>query len=104
MLCSVCITSCFSDVCSQSSSDSGVLTFDDNSFNASLEFCPSVVKERKDLCKIFECDESDIADIENATDSDGDNTYEYSPNRPGKSQLTSEDLRNFDNDVRRAEC
>ncbi|KAL7531011.1 hypothetical protein ACHAXR_003806 [Thalassiosira sp. AJA248-18] len=88
-----------------SSESDAVLTFDDNSFNASLVFCPSVEKEQKDLCSIFECDQSAIANMENETDSDGYETYEYSPIRHGaKAKLTDEDLHDFDNEMRRAEC
>lgn len=82
-----------------------MLTFDDNSFNASLVFCPSVEKEQKDLCAVFDCDESAIAaDLENNTDSDGDDAYEYSPVQRAKGLLTNDDLRDFDTELRRAEC
>ena len=81
-----------------------MLTFDDNTFAASLVFCPSVVKERKELCDVFETDLSAIANIENATDSDGD-TYDLSPVRQApKATLTNDDLRAFDDEMRRAEC
>lgn len=88
-----------------------MLTFDNGSFNASLVFCPSVEKEPKDLSRVFDCDQSAIANIETLTDSDADETYEYSPIRTGamkdsshKRQLTDEDLSNFDDEMRRAEC
>ena len=81
-----------------------MLTFDDNSFNASLVFCPSVDKVQQDVRGMFLCDESAIANIDDATDSDGDDTYEYSPVRRAQKPLTPDALRAFDDDVRRAEC
>jgi hypothetical protein len=62
------------------------------------------VKERKDLCDVFDADLSAIANIDNATDSD-DNTYDLSPvRRAPKVPLTSADLQEFDDEMRRAEC
>ena len=83
-----------------------MLTFDDDSFNASLRLLhQKEADELKQKGAIFGCDQSaPPANIENATDSDGDATYEYSPVRKAAKTLTNDDLRNFDDEMRRAEC
>ena len=88
------------------------LTFD-NTLDEALPFSKGIAKAQKDF--VFECNESAIhANIDNATDSsdtegeDDDDKYEYSlgptPKAAGKKTLTMEDLIEFDNMVRRAEC
>ncbi|KAL9188291.1 hypothetical protein ACHAXT_006669 [Thalassiosira profunda] len=90
---------------SDSSSAEDVLTFDDNSFNASLVFCPSVEKAQQDVRAMFDCGESAIANLDDATDSEGGDTLEQSPvPHAQRHPLTSDALSAFDDDVRRAEC
>ena len=80
-------------------------TIDDNTFSDSLIFCPSVERELKDVSKLFSCSQSGIAKMDNATDSDGDDeNYEYSPIQRNAVILTMDELSNFDNEMRRAEC
>lgn len=90
------------------------LTFD-NTLDEALPFSKGIAKAQKDQSNVFECNESAIlANIDNATDSsdtegeEDDDKYEYSlgptPKAAGKKTLTMEDLIEFDNMVRRAEC
>ena len=90
------------------------LTFD-NTLDEALPFSKGIAKAQKDQSNVFECNESAIlANINNATDSsdtegeEDDDKYEYSlgptPKAAGKKTLTMEDLIEFDNMVRRAEC
>ena len=91
------------------------LTFD-NTLDEALPFSKGIAKAQKDQSSnVFECNESVIlANIDNATDSsdtegeEDDDKYEYSlgptPKAAGKKTLTMEDLIEFDNMVRRAEC
>ena len=54
---------------------------------------------------MFDCGESAIANLDDATDSEGGNTLEHSPvPHAQRKPLTSNDLSAFDDDVRRAEC
>ena len=85
------------------------LTYDDD-FDENMNSKSLLVKENKDVTAFFESvDQSAIvADIELATDSDeGDeesDIYGYSPIQRVKGTLTMDDLNEFDNEVRRAEC
>lgn len=80
-----------------------------NSFrNDALGCCPGVGRERKDLTAIFESDQSEIAaNLDQYTDSDSNSdsvSCAYSTVGRPVATLTSDDLQNFDDEIRRAEC
>jgi hypothetical protein len=81
----------------------------DNSFCASLQFCPSVLQRRDEVVatELFACNQSTIKDDDQ--DTPGDETFDKEWNRKGMDtastiQLSNDDLNSFDNELRRAEC
>ena len=76
----------------------------DNSFIASLQFCPSIVKRSEEVTAIFSSDRNTIVDDNNF---DGE-TFNAEWNRKEvdgtRKMITNDDLKSFDNELRRAEC
>ena len=94
-----------SDSSSRSSASDEVdnLSFD-NSFCASLRFCPSVERQ-VEVKEIFDCNQSEIKE-EDTTCKDEQFNAEWNRNDKTAStiHLSSDDLDSFDEELRRAEC
>ena len=75
----------------------------DNSFCASLRFCPSVERRDEEVNELFACNQSSINDEE--TDEEAFNAEWMKGNKTASTiMLSSDDLSGFDEDLRRAEC
>lgn len=75
----------------------------DNSFCASLRFCPSVEKRDEEVNEIFACNQSTIKN-----EPCDEETFHREWNRKDATvstiQLSNDDLNSFDEEIRRAEC
>ena len=77
----------------------------DNSFCASLRFCPSVEKHAEEENELFACNQSRIKDEEPDEEAfDAEWNREENNITTSTAQLSNDDLNSFDDDLRRAEC
>lgn len=77
----------------------------DNSFCASLRFCPSVERRNEEENELFACNQSNIKDDEAPNEDAFNVEWNRKENITAVTiQLSDDDLKSFDDELRRAEC
>lgn len=79
----------------------------DDSFSASIVFCPSVDKHSLHVKEVFACAQGAVSDkvpVVSASEKVTEREDHKKSNNSSHTRLSKADLDNFDDELRRAEC